>query len=69
MECQLSQNMLMGKIIIMFLDEKLYKLLEFITFCEPAASGKVCVDSSQILEKASGKRSRTGLDRKKLNPY
>lgn len=42
------------------LDEKLVKLLEFITFCEPAASGKVCVDSSQILEKAWAREAGLG---------
>ena len=41
-----------GKDYHSVLGEKLNNLLEFITSCEPAAGGKVCVDSVPILEKA-----------------
>jgi epoxyqueuosine reductase len=41
-----------GKDYHTVLGEKLTNLLEFIISCEPAARGRVCVDSSPILEKA-----------------
>ena len=41
-----------GKDYHMVVSEKLNNLLEFIVSCEPAARGKVCVDSAPILEKA-----------------
>ncbi len=49
-----------GKDYHTVLGEKLNKLLEFITFCEPSASGKVCVDSSPILEKAWAREAGLG---------
>jgi len=40
--------------------EKLNALLEFIISCEPCASGKVCVDSAPILEKAWAREAGLG---------
>lgn len=49
-----------GKDYHTVLGEKLNDLLEFITSSEPDASGKICVDSVPILEKAWAKEAGLG---------
>jgi epoxyqueuosine reductase len=49
-----------GKDYHMVVSEKLNDLLEFIVSCEPAARGKVCVDSAPILEKAWAREAGLG---------
>jgi len=49
-----------GKDYHIVLGEKFKGLLEFIVSCEPAASGKICIDSSSILEKAWAREAGIG---------
>jgi epoxyqueuosine reductase len=49
-----------GKDYHSVVSEKLNRLLEFIVSCEPTVSGKVCVDSTPILEKAWAKEAGLG---------
>jgi len=49
-----------GKDYHIVIEEKLNKLLNYIISCEPKASGKVCVDSAPILEKAWAREAGLG---------